>query len=211
MNEVQGKIFEPFFSTKESGKGSGMGLAMVYGIVKNHRGYIGVTSTYGAGTTMKVYLPVSSQVPPKPVVSNKSIPSKGTGHILVVDDEREVAEATSAVLEYLGYQVAVVLDGGQAIRYCQESTNPVDIVVLDMVMPDMPGPECFAHLKELFPDIKVILCTGYDRNHAVQELLDQGVVAFLQKPYEIDQIAKVCKELSQPTGQCQDPVSSLSS
>ncbi|MDR4494382.1 MAG: response regulator [Nitrospirales bacterium] len=209
--EVQGKIFEPFFSTKESGKGSGMGLAMVYGIVKNHRGYIGVTSTFGAGTTMKVYLPASSQVPSKPLVSQKSAPSKGTGHILVVDDEREVAEATSAVLKYLGYQVAVVLNGKEAIEYCQDARNQVDIVVLDMVMPDMPGPECFAHLKQWIPDIKVILCTGYDRNHAVQELLNQGVVAFLQKPYEIDQIAKVCVELSQPTGQCPDHVSSLSS
>lgn len=208
--EVQGKIFEPFFSTKESGKGSGMGLAMVYGIVKNHRGYIGVTSTFGAGTTMKVFLPVSTQSPPKPVVSQKSLPSKGTGHVLVVDDEQEVAEATRAVLEYLGYQVAIVLNGKEAMTYCQNSRNQVDIVVLDMVMPDMPGPECFAHLKQLIPDIKVILCTGYDRNHAVQELLDQGVVAFLQKPYEIDQIAKVCKELSQPT-EPSDQLSTLSS
>ena len=200
--EVQGKIFEPFFSTKESGKGSGMGLAMVYGIVKNHRGYIGVTSTLGVGTTMKVYLPVSSSPSPKPVSGTKTVPSKGTGHILVVDDEPEVAEAAKAVLEYLGYQVEVVLSGEAAIVYCQDAGHQVDMVLLDMIMPDMPGPECFARLQQLNPDIKVILCTGYDRNHAVQELLDQGVVAFLQKPYELDQIARVCQEVSQPLKVC---------
>lgn len=209
--DMQGKIFEPFFSTKDSGKGSGMGLAMVYGIVKNHRGYIGVTSTLGVGTMMKVYLPALSGPPPRSVPIQNTVPSKGTGHILVVDDEPEVAEAARAVLEYLGYQVSVVSNGKAAIDYCQNAGNQVDMVLLDMIMPDMAGPECFVQLKRLIPDIKVILCTGYDRNHAVQELLDQGVVAFLQKPYELDQIAKVCKELSQPVGACSDSASRAAS
>jgi len=169
-----------------------------------------VISTLGAGTTMKVYLPASSSIPPQGVPIPKTTPSMGTGHVLVVDDEPEVAEAARAVLEYLGYQVAVVLSGHEAITYCQQSEHQVDMVLLDMIMPDMAGPECFVRLQQLIPDIKVILCTGYDRNHAVQELLDQGVVAFLQKPYELDQIANVCKELSQPIRTCPDPASTVS-
>ena len=122
-----------------------------------------------------------------------------------------MGEAAKAVLEYLGYQVTVVLNGKEALAYCQESGHQVDIVLLDMIMPDMPGAECFSRLKHLIPDIKVILCTGYDRNHAVQELLDQGVVAFLQKPYDLDKIASVCQELIQPIGACPDGTSTMPS
>lgn len=196
--ELQSKIFEPFFSTKESGKGTGMGLAMVYGIVKNHRGYIGVNSLQGAGTTMKVYLPVAP-VPSTQdsIAKSRPVLSQGTGHILVIDDETDVAEAAKAVLEFLGYRVTVYLSGKEAVAYCRESGESVDLVLLDMIMPDMSGAECFAQLQSIQPAIKVILCTGYDRNHAVQELLDQGVAAFIQKPYDIDRLAKVCTEVAQ--------------
>jgi two-component system, cell cycle sensor histidine kinase and response regulator CckA len=190
--DIQGKIFEPFFTTKEHGQGTGMGLAMVYGIVKNHRGYIGVTSTQGGGTTMCVYLPST----PYAALKTPSLPTKkschGTGHILVVDDEKGVAEAAQAILEHLGYQVSVVLKGQDAVMFCQDSEAHVDVVVLDMVMPDMSGAECFAQLRAMRPDIRVILCTGYDRNHAVQDLLDQGMAAFIQKPYDLEELAHVC-------------------
>jgi PAS domain S-box-containing protein len=196
--ELQGKIFEPFFSTKESGKGTGMGLAMVYGIVKNHRGYIGVNSLPGAGTTMKIYLPVAPVPSPNELISkSRPVPSKGIGHILVVDDEKDVAEAAKAVLEFLGYRVTVLLSGNEAVAYCREPGEPVDLILLDMIMPDMSGAECFAQLQSIQPAVKVILCTGYDRNHAVQELLDQGVAAFIQKPYDIERLAMVCTEVAQ--------------
>ena len=190
--EIQAQIFEPFFTTKEQGQGTGMGLAMVYGIVKNHRGYIGVLSSLGEGTTMRVYLPSAPCVAPrsKSVLTNE--PSHGTGHILVVDDEKDVAEAAQAILEYLGYHVIVVLNGKEAVHFCQDSSNSVDIVLLDMVMTDMSGAECFAQLRAIRPEIKVILCTGYDRNHAVQDLLNQGVAGFIQKPYDLDELAQVC-------------------
>ena len=190
--EIQGQIFEPFFTTKEQGQGTGMGLAMVYGIVKNHRGYIGVTSSLGSGTTMRVYLPSAPCVPTKSQSGARNEPSHGTGHILVVDDEQDVAEAGQAILEYLGYHVTVVLNGKEAVKFCQDSKNPVDVVLLDMVMTDMSGAECFAQLRAIRPDVKVILCTGYDRNHAVQDLLNQGVVGFIQKPYDLDELAQAC-------------------
>ncbi len=197
--DVQSHVFEPFFTTKDQGQGSGMGLAMVYGIVKNHRGYIGLTSTLGVGTTMRVYLPSAphAEIPGK--IESVQLPAGGTGHILVVDDEPDVGEAAKAILEYLGYEVTLCVSGEEALSQCRESNVQVDVVLLDMVMPNMSGSECFTQLRALHPETKIILCTGYDRNHAVQELLDQGVSAFIQKPYNIDELARVCAEAVKPT------------
>ena len=192
--EVQSQIFEPFFTTKELGQGSGMGLAMVYGIVKNHHGYIGVTSTPAVGTTMRVYLPSVlcevPEVPVAPVVKH----SEGSGHILIIDDEAAVAEAAEAILDFLGYDTTIRLSGQEAVMFCQDALNRVDLVLLDMVMPDMSGSECFAEIRKLRPESKILLCTGYDRNHAVQELLNQGVVGFIQKPYDLDALGQVCAD-----------------
>ncbi len=191
--ETQRHIFEPFFTTKEQGQGTGMGLAMVYGIVKNHRGYIGVRSSLGCGTTMRVYLPDApcATLKTRPVLTTE--PSHGTGHILVVDDEKDVGEAALAILEFLGYQVTVVLNGKEAVKICQDLTVPVDVVLLDMVMSEMSGATCFEELRAIRPELKVILCTGYDRNHAVQDLINQGVVGFIQKPYDVDELAHACQ------------------
>jgi CheY-like chemotaxis protein len=190
--DIQGQIFEPFFTTKEQGEGTGMGLAMVYGIVKNHRGYIGVTSILDGGTTMRVYLPSA----PCTAAKTSPLPTKkifhGTGHILVVDDEKDVAEAAQAILEYLGYHVTIGLNGTKAVNFLKSSDVFVDVVLLDMVMTDMSGAECFGQLRLIQPDIKVIVCTGYDRNHAVQDLLNQGVAGFIQKPYDLDELSQTC-------------------
>ncbi|WNM62818.1 ATP-binding response regulator [Candidatus Nitrospira neomarina] len=191
--ETQRHIFEPFFTTKEQGQGTGMGLAMVYGIVKNHYGYIGVTSSPGCGTTMRVYLPDAPCATLMTRSTQKTEPSHGTGHILVVDDEKDVGEAAQAILEFLGYQVTVVLNGKDAVAICQDPTTPVDVVLLDMVMPVMSGAACFEELRRIRPDLRVILCTGYDRNHAVQDLLNQGVIGFIQKPYDVDELAHACQ------------------
>ncbi len=197
--DVLAHIFEPFFTTKEQGKGTGMGLAMVYGIVKNHHGYIGVTSTLGAGTTIRVYLPSVLCDEPSMISSRMAMPSEATGHVLIVDDEEAVAEAAQAILEYLGYSTTIRLSGPEALAYLQDDTHSVDLVVLDMVMPDMTGPECFAEVRRIRPESKILLCTGYDRNHAVQELLNEGMVGFIQKPYDLDDLAQICANmLKQP-------------
>ena len=198
--DVQTHIFEPFFTTKEQGQGSGMGLAMVYGIVKNHHGYIGVTSTVGVGTTMRIYLPSVLCDEPQMRLERVPMPSEGTGHVLIIDDERAVAEAAQAILEFLGYTTTIRLSGPEAVAYYEDLANHVDLVLLDMVMPDMSGPECFAALQCLRPESKVLLCTGYDRNHAVQELLNQGVLGFIQKPYDLDELAKICADTLKESG-----------
>jgi PAS domain S-box-containing protein len=197
--DVQAHIFEPFFTTKEHSQGSGMGLAMVYGIVKNHHGYIGVSSTQGVGTTMRVYFPSVLCNAPQTKAVPAATRSEGTGHVLIIDDEKAVAEAAQAILEYLGYATTIRLSGLEAVAFCQNSNNHVDLVLLDMVMPDMSGSECFTELRRIRPESKILLCTGYDRNHAVQELMNQGVVGFIQKPYDLDELAQVCAEaLKQP-------------
>lgn len=95
-------------------------------------------------------------------------------------------------LEYLGYTTTIQLSGREAVAYFNDPTHHIDLVLLDMVMSDMSGPECFAELRRIRPESKVLLCTGYDRNHAVQELLNQGVVGFIQKPYDLEELAHVC-------------------
>jgi len=197
--DIQAHIFEPFFTTKEQGQGTGMGLAMAYGIVKNHHGYIGVTSTPCVGTTMRVYLPSVLCDKPQTITTPVGVPSEGTGQVLIIDDEKAVAEAAQAILEFLGYTTTIRLSGRDAVEFYHDSSHQVDLVLLDMVMPDMSGSECFAELHRIRPDSKVLLCTGYDRNHAVQELLNQGVVGFIQKPYDLNELARVCADaLKQP-------------
>ena len=171
-----------------------MGLAMAYGIVKNHHGYIGVTSMQAVGTTMRVYLPSVLCDDPQTKAAPAATRSEGAGHVLIIDDEKAVAEAAQAILEYLGYATTIRLSGLEAVAFCQNSKHHVDLVLLDMVMPDMSGSECFAELRRIRPESKIILCTGYDRNHAVQELMNQGVVGFIQKPYDLDELAQVCAD-----------------
>ncbi len=192
--DVQSHIFEPFFTTKGQSQGSGMGLAMVYGIVKNHHGYIGVTSTQGVGTTMRVYFPSVLCDEPQTKAEPAATRSEGAGHVLIIDDEKAVAEAAQAILEFLGYATTIRLSGLEAVAFCKNPKHQVDLVLLDMVMADMSGSECFAEIRRIRPESKILLCTGYDRNHAVQELMNQGVVGFIQKPYDLDELAQVCAD-----------------
>ena len=122
-------------------------------------------------------------------------PMHGQGHILVVDDDEVVASVAAELLEYLGYRVATVSSGVQAVEYCQAHKGTIDLVLLDMIMDGMNGAECFGALQEIDDGLKVIMCTGYDRNHAIQELLNQGVAGFIQKPYDIMELSEVIKEV----------------
>ncbi len=195
---IQDRIFEPFFTTKPSGKGTGMGLAMVYGIVKNHGGTIRVYSEEGQGTTFKVYLPITA--PQSRIMEEKNpvtTPVPGRGKILIIDDEEGVREVLSDMLRHLGYEVVSVSDGVEALTYYQEKGHEIDAVILDMVMPRMKGKECFQKLRALNSRVKVILSSGYDRNEAVQEILDEGVQGFVQKPYRVQQLSEVIAKVLQ--------------
>jgi PAS domain S-box-containing protein len=189
--ELRERIFEPFFTTKERGKGTGMGLAMVYGIVKNHGGTIRVDSEVRRGTTFSVYLPhARPQGEPVPEVWDDAL-VHGTGLVLVVDDEEAVRTVASGYLKHLGYDVLTASDGKEAVDLYLERGPEIDLVVMDLVMPRLGGRECFRILKRINPAVKAILSTGYGFNVAAQEMIDEGMLGFVQKPYEMIKLSEV--------------------
>ncbi len=189
------RIFEPFFTTKPPGQGTGMGLAMVYGIVQNHGGWVDVESSVGEGTTFTVWLPAADG-PAK----QRDLPAASrTGktdriiRVLVVDDEQVVRDTLDNLLTRLGYVVYTVSSGEAAIEWFQVNLDEVDVVVIDMVMPGMDGQECFQELRELDPDVRAVLSTGYGLDGAVRNILAEGMRGFVQKPYRIADLAEVLK------------------
>ena len=188
--ELQSRIFEPFFTTKDSSKGTGMGLAMVYGIVHNHGGAIQVESQPGSGATFVVSLPLVIDKRPKKAASKPSPLPRGSGKVLVVDDEDLLRDVASRLLKHLGYEVATAADGIEACDYYESNYKEVDLVIIDMMMPRMAGPECFRKLKLCNPDVRAILSTGYSLNETAQALLDEGMMGFVQKPYMLSQLSE---------------------
>ena len=190
------RVCEPFFTTKDPERGTGMGLAMVYGIVKNHGGAIRIESNMLKGTIVRVLLP-SHNAKRKRVAKRKKVngklnfPKSGTGQILVVDDHSVIRDVTARMLGVLGYDVVTARDGIEAIRYYSENASSVDLVILDMVMPRMGAKECFREIKRINPAVRAVLCTGYVNNHAVEEIMREGLVGFMQKPYEIEKLSEV--------------------
>ena len=183
--ETVERIFEPFFTTKEKGKGTGLGLSMVYGVVKNHGGYVHVYSEPGEGSVFKVYLPANGKAEIKELPRNES-PANGTELVLVVDDEEPIRFLAKDTLESFGYSVLLAENGEQAVEIYKTRRNEIDLVVLDMIMPKMGGRETFLKLKAMNPDIKALLSSGYSQNEKAEEILNSGVSGFVQKPYQID-------------------------
>jgi len=193
-DEIQGRIFEPFFTTKNVGKGTGMGLATVYGIVNSHGGSIGVRSKVNQGTTFKVYLPLTDQKAAAKKFGEESENDalvRGTGRILLVDDEKVVRDIAAAMLRKSGYEVIALSSGAEAVKFYRKESRSIDAVILDMIMPEMSGRECFEALKRIDPDVKVILATGYGRNEKAQEIMDKGAVGFIQKPFRATELSAV--------------------
>ncbi len=195
------RIFEPFFTTKERGKGTGMGLAMVYGIVQNHGGSVQVSSRPGEGTLVQVDLPrIPAPLLPAEREAEVCVPeARGTGCILVVDDEEVVRQGTAAFLEELGYRVAMAEDGRAALAHYTAHGRGIDLVLLDLVMPGMGGRECFRALKALDPGVRAVLCSGYGFNIAAQELLDEGMLEFLPKPYALPDLGATVARVLNPS------------
>ncbi len=175
-------IFEPFFTTKPEEQGTGLGLAAVYGIIKDHRGAVTVTSEIGKGTEFQIFLPMESGSP-----SDESKPPdrliRGHGHILVVDDEDLVRNMAHALLTALGYSVSLAEDGEQAISLYTLEKEHISLVLLDMVMPKIGGRDVFLRLREINPDVKVLFTSGFQREMTVDELVEMGAAGFLQKPF----------------------------
>ena len=187
--EVLSHIFEPFYTTKDVGKGTGMGLASAYGTVNNHKGVITVFSEEKKGTVVKVYLPLILSSTETPSLPQDEEPVKGHAHVLVVDDESTVRNMACKMLTTLGYTVLTAQDGHEAIRIYQEQFAEIDLVVLDMIMPEMGGRETYSAMCNINPDVRVILSSGYSVNGEAQEILNLGVKAFLGKPFDFTELA----------------------
>jgi CheY-like chemotaxis protein len=181
--KTMGRIFEPFFTTKGTGEGTGLGLASVYGIIKNHAGFIGVESEKGKGTTFTLLLPATE----RQVAEDKTptaILQHGTGTILVVDDEAQIVKVCARLLQKFGYEVLTAAGGKEAIELVRRYGATISLVLLDMTMPEMSGRQTYEALQKLVPGIKVLLASGYSVEEQAQELLDGGCSGFIQKPFD---------------------------
>jgi CheY-like chemotaxis protein len=188
------RIFEPFFTTKDVGKGTGLGLASAYGIIKNHNGIIRVYSEKNHGTTFNIYLPASDLEEVKTVeVSTEMV--KGTEAILLVDDEEGTIRVEKLMLRELGYRVVPALSGKEALTLYKEKMIDLDLVALDMIMPEMNGKDTYDALKRINPNVKVLLVSGYSLNKQIEELMDQGCNGFIQKPFDIVQLSQKLREV----------------
>ena len=196
--EVLEKIFEPFFSTKELGKGTGLGLSTVYGIIKQTGGFIYPESVVGSGTTFKIFLP--RHVPAEGEVAAKAVvaPVKDlTGHerILLVEDEDSVRQFSARALRTTGYEVFEADSGEEALEILDDEEDRIDLMISDVVMPEMDGPALLTKVRERLPDLKVIFVSGYAEESVRQDIADDQSVEFLPKPYTLDQINSKVKEV----------------
>jgi len=194
--DIQARIFEPFFTTKPEGYGSGMGLATVYGIVENHGGWIDLESSAASGTTFTIFIPLASDedAVAHTAADHEDTVSGGSGCVLVVDDELVVLSTAEEMLRNLGYCVFTASNGEKALTIYRKYGTSIDLVLMDLAMPGMDGRECFTRLREINPDVRVILSSGYGREGRAQQLLDAGVLAFLRKPYGLAELAEILKE-----------------
>jgi CheY-like chemotaxis protein len=181
--EVKARIFEPFFTTKGVGKGTGLGLAVVLGIVKQSGGHVDVYSEPDIGTAFKVYLPAVEEKVSAPKALDAGNIGRGTETVLLVEDEDGVRGLAVLVLQTYGYEVLAASKGKEALRLVEKRSSGIDLLVTDVVMPGMGGPELAHALRPRFPQMKVLFSSGYTDSAVLRHGLLQEKVAFLQKPY----------------------------
>ena len=184
------RIFEPFFTTKAMGRGTGLGLAMVYGIVRGHQGVINVYSEKGHGTTFNIYLPAAESKVLTPDAEASSKTMRGDETILLIDDEEMILTVSGELLKNLGYRTIAANGGQEAIEIYRSQKDEIDLVLLDMVMPGLSGGETFDQIKALDPAVKVILASGYSINGQAAGILGRGCRAFIQKPFTLSDLSQ---------------------
>jgi two-component system cell cycle sensor histidine kinase/response regulator CckA len=192
--ETRQRIFEPFFTTKEMGRGTGLGLAAVYGIIKNHGGFINVYSEIGHGTTFNIYLPASERAMPTETMVSGEIQG-GTETIFLVDDESTILEVMEKALTLSGYKVILAQGGEEAVEVYKKEKDRIDLVLLDMIMPGMSGGKVFDLLREMNPGVKVILSSGYSMGGEASKILARGCKGFMQKPFGIKELSQKIREV----------------
>ncbi len=183
------RVFEPFFTTKEMGRGTGLGLASVYGIVKSHSGYIDVESETGKGAVFSVYLPVS-EAPSPAIHQGQPEIVRGEGTILLVDDEEIVLDVGARMLETMGYRVIKATGGKEALHIFEKHGPEIDLVILDMIMPEMGGEETLDGIRLMNPDIPVLLASGFSKEGRDGAILEKGYNGFIQKPFTLQELSE---------------------
>ncbi len=194
-SEVLDRIFEPFYTTKKSGEGTGLGLAMVFGIVKNHRGDITCHSEPGVGTTFKICFPVITGDKKKPEVSaSGEFAALGTETILLVDDEDLIADLGKRILTKSGYPVLTASNGQEALRVYMKEKAVISLVIVDMIMPVMGGKECLYKLLKINPEVKVLIASGFVPDAETREAIETGAKGFVSKPFHVDKLLRAVRE-----------------
>ncbi len=188
------RIFEPFFTTQQMGRGTGLGLASVYGIIKNHNGIINVYSEPGQGTAFNIYLPCSEEE-----ILEEKRPGdaliKGSETVLLVDDEEMIINVARDFLEALGYRVITAGGGKDALRIYKNNRDKISLVILDMIMPEMGGGETIDRLKEIDPGVAVLLSSGYSMEGRAGDVIKRGCRGFIQKPFDIKELSRKIREV----------------
>ncbi len=192
--QVKKRIFDPFFTTKEKTRGTGLGLASAYGIIKNHGGMITVYSEPGHGTTFNIYLPAAISGTPEAAEPEKQV-YRGSETILLVDDEEMILDVGREMLTRLGYRILVANDGEQAIEAVLQRTTGIDLVILDMIMPGIDGGQTFDRIREIRPELPVVLSSGYSINGQATKILERGCKGFIQKPFSLFDISKTIRKV----------------
>ena len=188
------RIFEPFFSTKERERGTGLGLASCYGIIKNHNGFIDVESEIGQGSTFSIYFPASDkEILAEHQDTSPAITGKGT--VLMVDDEKMILDVCAPMLASLGYSALTAATGVEAIEIFREKRDVIDLVILDMIMPDMGGGEVFDRMNAIASDVRVLLSSGYSIDGQATEIISRGCAGFIQKPFNTKQLSEKLAEI----------------
>ena len=187
------RIFEPYFTTKEQGKGIGLGLSVIHGIVKNHGGDITVNSVVGQGSEFHVYLPLIDEVAEQTQTSAITKAAKGDEHILLVDDEEQIVAMQRQMLEHLGYQVTASTDSQEALAVFAQHPDNFDLVITDMTMPHMTGDRLAQKLIDIKPGLPIILCTGFNESITEEKALSMGIQKFVMKPVVKNELASTIR------------------
>ncbi len=188
------RVFDPFFTTKDTERSTGLGLASAYGIIQNHDGFIMAQSARGKGATFHIYLPATE----KPMIDEHQDAQKimvGTETILLVDDEEMIIDVGTQILQKLGYEVLTARHGKEAVEVYQQNRQMVAMVILDLIMPEMGGGETYDRLKEMDPNVRVLLASGYSLDGQATEILNRGCDGFIQKPFNLRELSEKLRQI----------------